>query len=397
MSTVPETSEQLSGVFERILANPPSKVGRRLFSERELATRLKVERVIIQKAFDQLVEKGYIARRHGSGTYVRKVPSGAYKGKAATVNGQTFTATDLFAEPTTSPARKQALIEHRRLKVLLFGKEEWQGNEMRKLLSSGVASRLKQGGHQLKFVYFNKKEDDLISIEELTEKMHANPCDGYILWAPEMPRVDISFLKEHAPASYVASGERISDHDYSPLTRIGTEDATIRAVRILKQAGHQKIAIFTNYGLGMTDNIRRFHEITMMAFDLEYRFTEFVQADDEKMFSRMRRLFSSSDRPDAVYIADDFLLRRLVPMWERLNIVPGEDLGVVTLSNRGLPLPANYKWSRLEFDPFQLGRLAADNLLLEIQNAGELICSVENLATWFPGKTHARGEVVTSS
>lgn len=392
MSKVPETPDHLSSVFERILAEPPSKVGRRLFSEREMATRLKVERVLIQKAFHQLVEKGYISRRHGSGTYVRKVPFGTDKRIPATVNGQAFTASDLFAEPQTSVARKQPLVEHHRLKVVLMDKKEWQSNEMKKLLSAGVASRLKQDGHHLKFVYFDKNEADPISTDELIDKLRANPCDGYILWAPQMPRLDISFLKNYAPASYVASGERIADHDYSPLTRIGTEDAAIRAVRIFKEAGYRKIALFTNYGLGMTDNIRRFHEITMMAFDLEYRTIEFFEADSKKMFKRLKHLFSSEDRPEAIYIADDFLLRRMEPLWSRFHLVPGKNIAVITLSNRGLPLPADFQWSRLEFDPFQLGRLAADSLLVEIQNAGEVICSVENLAIWHPGKTHLLGE-----
>jgi len=388
MSKVAETVQHLSGVFERILAHPPSKVGRRLRSERELATRLEVERIIIQKAFDLLVEKGYIARRHGSGTYVRKVPPGNYKGKAGTINGKPFASSDFFAEPATTPARKQALQEHRRLKVALLDKAGWKNNEMRTLLCSGVASRLKQSGHQLKLVQFNKAEDELVNLEEAMAKIHENPCDGYILWAPMIPKIDASFLNAHAPASYVAGGERISDYEYAPLTRIGTEDAFIRSVRLLIEVGHKKIAYFTNYGLGMTENLQRFYDITMSAFDLDYRGTEYLPLDDEKVFARMRKLFNSSERPEAVYIADDFLLRRIAPMLEAMNIVPGRDLGIITLANRGIPLPAKYKWSRLEFDPFQLGRLAVDNLLLEIQNADEVICSVENLATWYPGTTH---------
>jgi DNA-binding transcriptional regulator YhcF (GntR family) len=387
MSKAADIVQHLCEAFERILAHPPSKVGRRLCSERELATRLQVERITIQKAFDQLVEKGYIARRHGSGTYVRKVPP-ASRGKIANINGQSFTAADFFAEPASTPARKQALQEHRRLKVAFLDKVGLQHNEMRSLLYSGVMNRLKESGHQVKLVQFEKADEELVSLEEAMAKIHDNPCDGYILWAPMIPKIDPTFLKAHAPVSYVAGGERISDHDYSPLTRIGTEDAFVRAVRLLKEVGHSKIAYFSNYGLGMTGNLQRFYDITLGAFDLEYRRTEFLEPNDDQIAQRMRKLFNGPDRPEAVYIADDILLRRVAPVLEKLNVIPGNDVGVVTLSNRGVSLPAKYKWSRLEFDPFQLGRLAADNLLLEIQNAGEVICSVENLATWYPGTTH---------
>jgi hypothetical protein len=71
-----------------------------------------------------------------------------------------------------------------------------------------------------------------------------------------------------------------------------------------------------------------------------------------------------------------------------MGIAPGADLAVITLAARGNPLPEGFKWSRMEFNPFQVGRVAVDCLLQEIQTAGEELCSFAHLAVWRPGETH---------
>src|SRR5260370_29622570 len=46
------------------------EVGQAIPSERQLSLDLKVSRLTIRAALDELVRDGYLDRRHGSGTYV---------------------------------------------------------------------------------------------------------------------------------------------------------------------------------------------------------------------------------------------------------------------------------------------------------------------------------------
>src|SRR6266404_7936847 len=46
------------------------EVGQAIPSERQLSVDLKVSRLTIRAALDELVRDGYLDRRHGSGTYV---------------------------------------------------------------------------------------------------------------------------------------------------------------------------------------------------------------------------------------------------------------------------------------------------------------------------------------
>src|SRR5215475_13491960 len=53
--------------------------GDRLPSTRALATQLKVSRTVTAAAYEQLHAEGWIAGRHGSGTYITTAPPGSVR------------------------------------------------------------------------------------------------------------------------------------------------------------------------------------------------------------------------------------------------------------------------------------------------------------------------------
>lgn len=379
--------QRLIKAMEYILSRPPSQVGKRLRSERELATHLKANRYTVKSVFNHFVDSGYLARRPGSGTYVRKVtppPKSAQK----SAFGLPFSADDLFAPGELIPVRKAALAEHRQLKLAFVFAAKTRG-ESQKHIIAGIEDRVKQAGHKLKIHTIDRVGEEPISVEALTEKLHSISCDGYILWSVEAKAVNPEFLKRHAPAVYVGDDKRYNDSNYSPLVRVGMEDATLRAIDLLVQQGYQRIGYIDlpHFGEGLRKN-RHFYEWALQGVDLSYRRSEFVHLDEKSALLSMRRMFNSADRPEAVYVADDIVLRHVAKAWQQMKLIPGKDFAVITHSNRGVPLPTGFDWSRMEFHPFQLGRIVVDSLLLEIQNAGEAICSVEHLAIWHPGSTH---------
>src|SRR5436189_2717885 len=58
------------------------RAGDRLPSTRALATQLKVSRTVTAAAYEQLHAEGWIAGRHGSGTYVTTAPAGSVRAQA---------------------------------------------------------------------------------------------------------------------------------------------------------------------------------------------------------------------------------------------------------------------------------------------------------------------------
>lgn len=373
--------------MEYILSRPPSQVGKRLRSERELAKALKIDRSIIQKVFDQFVEKGYLARRHGSGTYVRKVTPPMRPAETAAF-GITFSADRLFADGEPAQ-RKSALAEHRQLKLAFIDGSLGRG-ESQKLIIAGIEDRVKQAGHKLKFYTPKLHPGKRLHVEDLTEKLHSIRCDGYILWSLEAPVIDIEFLKKHAPAVYVGDTLRHKTYDYYPLVCLSFEDAMSRALDVLVDQGFEKIGY-----IGLSQDDETSHAKTRNLFEWSarsrgrtYHQADFCSLNDKSTTALVKRMFLSGDAPQAVFVADDIVLRYLVKVWKKMNIIPGRDVAVIVQSNRDVPLPAGYNWSRVEFNPFQLGRMVVDSLVLEIQTAGEALCSIEHLSIWRAGSTH---------
>jgi GntR family transcriptional regulator / MocR family aminotransferase len=73
--------------------------GDRLPSTRALATQLKVSRTVTAAAYEQLHAEGWIAGRHGSGTYITTEPPGAVKERPKRTRPESSTATTVDLTP----------------------------------------------------------------------------------------------------------------------------------------------------------------------------------------------------------------------------------------------------------------------------------------------------------
>jgi len=72
---------QLADAMRTAAAEGRLRLGDRLPSTRALAERLGVSRTVTAAAYEQLHAEGWIAGRHGSGTYITTTPPGALKGR----------------------------------------------------------------------------------------------------------------------------------------------------------------------------------------------------------------------------------------------------------------------------------------------------------------------------
>lgn len=65
-------SAQLQKILIKMIEDGEYLPGEKLYSERAMASKYGVSRMVVQYAFNELVKKGYLYRVRGSGTYVQK-------------------------------------------------------------------------------------------------------------------------------------------------------------------------------------------------------------------------------------------------------------------------------------------------------------------------------------
>lgn len=384
----PITSQELAVMFEQLLAMPPSRAGKRLCSERELSSRLGVDRMKIQRSFDVLVDKGILARRPGSGTFVRKVPKSTQKSTRFNFGKKALSTNDLFAELSSTPIPRQIEKKHRKLKLGLLANDRWE-SETNRAMIAGIVERVKQEGHDLEVYSAIDSAGIPHSSAWLADNLRASSCDGYILWSFYAPLLHDAFDSKLPPAVFLGEGERQDDLNFAPLVRINLEDAIVRSLRLLAKENYRRIGFIHFHFPKRASSEQSIYDETLSKLGLSYRSMEPCSLDKRQTFEAVERMFNKSRPPEAVYVADDIVLRNVALAWEKLGIVPGVDIGVITHASRSNPLPPGYEWSKMEFHPFQAGRMAVDSLLQDISTVEEELCSFEHIAVWKPGKTHS--------
>ena len=376
-------------LLEDVLSRPPCEAGLRLRSECDVADLLGVHRMKIQRTFNLLVERGILVRRKGSGTFIRKVPPTTSEVDVPYWEGRPVAASDFLAAPAKAPVRKQSSREHRQLNLALITYDwTWDSVSASSILK-GVQDRAKQEGHRLKIysAHFPSSRNPETR-RSLLKKLRSNPIDGCLLYTTLGSILTEAFGENPPPAVFIGGATRAIDLSCVPVVRHNLEDSTRRGVALLAEEGYKRIGL-----IGYADPIRgeeekEVYRDIMAKLGLDYCSIAHCPLNVEGTTKVLKRMFGGRNQPEAVYVADDVVLRNAMEAFTVLKIIPGKNLGVIALSNKYDPLPADFQWSSLEFNQFQVGRMALDNLLLEIQTAGEHICSFEHIAVWRPGETH---------
>jgi len=371
--------------LEEMLSQEPCEAGMCLIPERHLADILGTHRMKIQRAFDALVERGVLFRQRGSGTFIRKVPPRKESYSVRQFHEHSVRVTQLLAPPAKAPVRRQAKCEHRKLELLLVANDRCESLANQSKFQ-GISDRIKQEGHALKI--FNPEGMNPRDMAYLAQNLKQYKFDGCIIWNSYSEILKKAYGDKIPPVVYIGVSSREGDLECAPLVRVNLEDAIVRAFKQFVKEGCKKIA-FISYA----SPVRSLQEVLLYEKliaenGLSFRASALCDLTAESATQAVSRIFKGKLRPEAVYVADDIVLQHLVPAWQAAGIQPGENLRVITLSNFGHSLPSGYKWSCMEVQPFQVGRMAVDSLLLEIQTAGETICSFEHLANWKPGETH---------
>lgn len=381
--------EELILVFEYLLSRGPCRNGIQLRSEPELGRIFNENRQKIRRVLDDFVERGFIFRKHGSGTFVRKAFPAAEAPEATAVARlirispeQIFLLTPR-ASKSPHPDRTEQSLRigiPNDIRFLM-----WTDN----VIFEAARSRIEFLGHvAVPYEQYNLGLENFKSPEQLAEEFRLNRCDGYLfesLWYENMQEaLHLAFGKTEVPAIYFWPGS--TPVNCQPLIQIDTDEAVRRAVDLFAGFGYRRIALINmedSAHPALPERVIYQRQIAAHRFDYEEVVT-LVGPIGSGLANSLDALFERHP-PDAVYIADDHYLPVFQRWLEQRGIEPGRDLGIIALSNAQVENVVPAEWSRLEFDPAQVGLFAVDHLVRTINSPNALLCNFSHQATWKPG------------
>lgn len=374
-------NDGLTATIQYTLSRPPAAAGRRLKSERELATMLGVGESKVRKSLESLVKEGVLVRRRGSGTFVRRIadpPPVIPTDPVMEDVVQGLFSDDSIAIMETHTAR---------LHLGLWGDLESHDSIHQSILSS-ISRAVSARGHRFSVhsCVQDWETNKPIPVHELAEQLKANPCDGYIV----VHDYAETFLKaigdRNVPVVYFRAGTTPVRHE--PLIMMHTNEAIERAVYKFADQGLEKIALIAQRRHKTPEPEQRAYENVMQFLGLPYRKSILCDIGVVPAMNAVRGMIKSGDIPEAVYVADDNVLLGVSEALSIEGLKPGKDIAVITLSNRSFPLPSGFTWSRFEFDRERFGQLIIDDLLNLLQSAGAKSSTVSLHGKWIEGETH---------
>ena len=380
----------LEKVLEYALSRPPSSAGLRLRSERDLAALFETDHFKVRKSLSELVRKGVLVRRHGSGTYVRKVPkiSRSFSPNALKIPSKSLFATDQLEQGYVPPL--EPMKHQQQLHLSLWADLEPEQMASRRSLISGIASQTGRAGHILSMHSISGDDGKMMSVPELSEQLKDNPSDGYLVgsWSADM------FLEalgtDHKPIVYFSDSSRQVTHE--PMVLMDSHEAIHRGVRLLAGHGYNRIGLI---GLDIpedpaesTEPIQREYERAVSDLGFTYSTAEFAPVDINESMAATLRMLDRSEPPEAILVIDDIVLNGVAEALKTRGIVPGRNLAIIAVTNVSSKLPNGINLSRLEFDAEALGERIVNTLLGLLQTAGMRAFSSAAYVKWLPGKTH---------
>lgn len=388
----------VANLLRGLLGQAPSQVGLRLKSERELAGILGVNHYMIRTVLDDLLEAGFLMRRHGSGTYVRKVPK--LPKAESTVLGQirktyalNLTTKDLFAQDVRDELSYVVPVDKKKLHLDLWSDyHACRGPKIANSILKGIEDRVVELGHVLITHSTVEKMDVPLSASAIAEQLSGSKSDGYMVvsrWASGFQEACEMVFGSQVPSLVYIQSHSSNMITHEPLIQIDVDEACSRAVHLLASEGFKKIG-FLNYQIAFrkAEHQRKIYHRALEDAGLEFRASAFCEQDEASTLDALASLLDLSDRPEAIYVGDDNLLGVTCRELKSRGLKPMKDMGIITLSNVGSRLPKGYEWSCLEFNPEMIGTTAVDSLLRVIQTAGHEHSSISHQSSWRPGQTH---------
>lgn len=401
MSQAQETADALVTALQHALSQPPARVGRRLRPESELVERLGVNRWRLREAINALVQQGVLVRRRGSGTFLREIPSAPATVERA--EGLGFDPALLFADPERSapgpgPWPGWSATSGMALRIGVW-QNPYSNSFTVNRLQAQLHYRLGELGHRTIPEAVTDPQGHLLSVERIAAVLESQPFDAHLVRGNSAERfVEAMRIAgvESVPCVFYGGGRPLLP--YGPCIGTDASSAIVFAMTTLAEQGFRRIAMLRR---GWFDPLLRAdqpdyrietYDMMVRRLELSYRSVHSTprrlpESDVDAMETAMQ-MMEGPHPPDAVYVGDEHLLTGACEAFKRLDCLPGRDIGLITLTNRGCMLPPEFDWSRLEFSIDHFVRAICDALITSACVAGEEPSSLRFQPRWCPGRTH---------
>jgi DNA-binding LacI/PurR family transcriptional regulator len=319
------------------------KVGARIPSERELAVELDVSRTTVRNAVLALTARGLFERSVGQGTFVRRTPGP----KAPT---RTSTGTLGYVVCKEKSERRPIAAEAFYFDVFLGLEEE----------------TARSGRHTL-FTYL----DDYDSEELEIFRSFLAKVDGVIVEEARNPVFLETARASGVPTVLLAPTATIEGLD---LVTMDLAAGAKRAVRYLRELGHERIAI-VNGPLRLESARTRFLAWKEAMAETGAPVDEsFVDGDEgwsaEAGYAAMGRLLGRRPELTAVFCANDLLaIGALSALTERSRRVP-DDVSVIGFDDTELARHSSPPLTTMRIHSRDMARSAARRLLERVESTG---------------------------
>ena len=369
-----------SGVFAGLQMKP----------ERELATILNVSHHDVRQGLESVKNLGFIVRKHGSGTFVRKRnPVGIPESQLREFSEKSSVATaclfdfDTAAPSQFDPARELSL-------GLCMDFVEAKGGSSNAEILAGIRSRSSELGCAFQETLIVDAENKLLPLPAIVEHLRAMKVDGLIVsskWKEYFNKALSMAFKKNVPL-VCYTWPSTTEGDVSPLVQLNTDLALRRAIGLLAKEGYRSIA-FVGLDAATSDFSRSaqvYHQACATANTIP---SGFFAATAETPVESFREFLIRS-KADSCYVGDDSLTGPTVRALLANDLIPGETFGLISHANNTSVSVAQSEISVMEFCPRELGRIAIDSLLAEIMTYGRRLSSLSLDAQWRPRRSHRR-------
>jgi hypothetical protein len=405
------SAEEIADTLVGVLLAGQVHAGMRLRSLHDLTEIFRTDYRRVHNAIGVLTKRGILSKRPGSGTYIRRLPMAADAGNPSPLFWN-LKAEEILSMSDDVRTRRRPLPQNRHLEFHFWADTHWK-DPVRATVILGMEDVLSPLGHQITTCSMTDPSGQHIEKRELVKRLHAHPADGYLT---------MDWVAESYAVQFAATGKLWLTLGFSgPLRHqpgmiLDCVEAVDRGTQSLIEGGCRRVALLSwlNAERNWESDFERFyysHALHHAGIE-DYNVARYVRFDAAEVRRALAEMLDSKLPPDGLYLADDNLLPFVAGELERRGIVPGRDLGVVTLWNEDISgktlmherteggattiwhedfsFVSPYKWSRMEQSPRQFGRVLAQNLLSASQSANARLANYTILADWKPGNTHLR-------
>ncbi|MCQ2419830.1 MAG: LacI family transcriptional regulator [Clostridia bacterium] len=229
----------------------------------------------------------------------------------------------------------------------------------------GIETAAHRMGYNLMITNSSAGSDGLASIERL---IMSKKIDG-IVFPVSLVRPDFLKTLEETRFPCVILGRPDMDGIDSNWVDIANEQAGAMAARYMLKQGYRRIAFLSNgaHEVFNQDRIAGYRKELLLAEKYENDLICHAESSLEEGKKAVTCLLSSQERPDAVICSDEKLALAAARTAKAMGVLVPEEFGVLCFDNTPVTELAEPGISSVDVDTFELGRLAADNLIRQIE------------------------------